>query len=94
MSLEHRIASYMTSPALRSNPRNHCVPILALIRVPDYDDGFLLVMPLLRRFNQPDFETIGQCADFMRQMLEVCGHAFGQVRPFPKLFTLGLGFYA
>ena len=51
--------------------RNHCVPILDYIedeRIPH--EGFL-VMPALRIFDDPDFVSVDEAVEFIRQSLEV-----------------------
>ncbi|KAI0773746.1 kinase-like domain-containing protein [Fomes fomentarius] len=56
-SNELRIATHLSSPDLRKDPRNHCVPILE-------------VMPLLRYIDQPEFDTVGCILDCVEQLLE------------------------
>ena len=56
---------------LASDPRNHCVPFLEVIPCPDDDDLTIVVMPFLREFDSPDFDTMGEVLEFIRQMLEV-----------------------
>ncbi|TDL15666.1 hypothetical protein BD410DRAFT_796205 [Rickenella mellea] len=67
---EIEIAKFLSSEPLRSDPRNHCVPVYDVIRVPDTADTFLLVMPFLRRYDSPKFDTIGECIDFFTQIFE------------------------
>ena len=70
-SEEVKIASFLSSEELRRDPRNHCVPILDII-VDDQDptDCFL-VMPFLRRLNDPQFDTVGSILNCVGQLLEV-----------------------
>ena len=68
---EAEIGEYLSSPSLASDPTNHCVPIYEVLRVPDVKDRVILVMPLLRPFEEPPFETIGEAIDFFQQVLEV-----------------------
>ncbi|KIM71401.1 hypothetical protein PILCRDRAFT_17110 [Piloderma croceum F 1598] len=51
---EIRIALYLSSVEMTSDPRNRTVPILDVISLPD-DKYVLLVMPFLRIFNTPPF---------------------------------------
>ncbi|KAI0790928.1 hypothetical protein C8Q75DRAFT_716107, partial [Abortiporus biennis] len=40
------------------DPRNHCVPVFNKLDIPDSDEC-ILVFPLLRRYDNPPFETVG-----------------------------------
>ncbi|PBK75026.1 hypothetical protein ARMSODRAFT_971006 [Armillaria solidipes] len=40
------------------DPRNHCVPILRELPVPDMDNHTIIVMPYLRPWHDPQFKTI------------------------------------
>lgn len=65
------ICKYLFDEPLISHPQNHCAPVSEILRVPD-DYGFvLLVMPLLRKFDDPRFETMGEAVEFIRQIFEV-----------------------
>lgn len=65
------IATMLSSEPLRSHPSNHCVPILDVLDVPDQEDTTIIVMPLLRQFNDPPFRTVGEAVEFFRQVFEV-----------------------
>ncbi|KAL5536407.1 hypothetical protein ACEPAF_229 [Sanghuangporus sanghuang] len=67
---EVRIAMMLSSEESMRDPMNHCVPILDYFgdlttRGPDF-----MVMPLLHRFNVPDFFSVSELLDFVRQTLE------------------------
>ena len=83
-SAELSIANQLSSPEYRSDPRNHCVPILDVI--PDADDPRMsyIVMPFLRYVDDPDFRSVENIFDCVDQLLEVC------YLPFPgaELLTL------
>lgn len=68
---ETSIAQFFSSDALRSDPKNHCVPILDIF----YDESDpaieYLVMPILKLFNSPPFYAVSEVVDFIRQTLEV-----------------------
>jgi len=64
------ISQLVSSPLLRHDPRNHCVPLLEVIGPPDAHDQTLVVMPLLRPFDQPRFQTFGEFVAFFTQ---ICG---------------------
>ncbi|KAJ7159109.1 hypothetical protein C8R43DRAFT_1086966 [Mycena crocata] len=66
---ERRIGRIFSSPRL-SDPRNHCVPILEELKVPDSETQTILVMPLLRSFLDPRFDTFGEVMDFFGQIFE------------------------
>lgn len=71
---EAEIGTYLSSPTLKSDPKNHCIPILDVLKLPDIEDRIMLVMPLLRRYNRPALRTVGEAVDFFDQIFEVCGH--------------------
>jgi hypothetical protein len=48
------------------------VPIYEVLKVPGEDDKVILVMPLLRDWDSPPFETVGEGVDFFQQLFEVC----------------------
>jgi hypothetical protein len=64
------IASMLSSPEVVQNPRNHCVPLLDIIEIPNSAQR-LMVMPFLRPFNNPHFETYGEFVAFLTQICEV-----------------------
>jgi hypothetical protein len=69
---EAEIGLFFSSEAMASDHRNHCVPIYEVLQVPDDDDKLILVMPLLREYYDPRFDTVGEVVDFFRQVFEVC----------------------
>ncbi|KAJ7153507.1 hypothetical protein C8R43DRAFT_1126792 [Mycena crocata] len=64
------IAEFLSSAALAADPRNHCVPICEILRIPDLSDIVIIVMPLLYDLQSPKFETIGEAVECFRQMFE------------------------
>jgi hypothetical protein len=64
------ITQLFSSPGLRDDPSNHCVPLLDLIELPQ-GSGKLMVMPFLRPFNDPRFQTYGEFVAFFMQICEV-----------------------
>jgi hypothetical protein len=68
---EADIGAYLSSKPLASDPTNHCIPIIEVLTVPDVDDRIILVMPLLRSYDNPAFQTMGEAVDFFTQILEV-----------------------
>ena len=67
---ERKILEYLCSPHLRSDPRNHTVPLLDVLKLPK-GGGVALVMPLLRLFDDPRLQTVGEAVEFFRQIFEV-----------------------
>ena len=68
---EVEIGLYFSSEPLASHPKNHCIPIYEILDVPDEDDKVIVVMPLLRNFNNPRIKSVGEVAEFFRQVFEV-----------------------
>ncbi|TBU39410.1 kinase-like domain-containing protein [Dichomitus squalens] len=64
---EIHIARYLTE---QHSARNHCVPVLDIRQDPLEPHMSLMVMPHLRQFYDPDFGTIDEVMDFIRQSLE------------------------
>ena len=71
ISTEEKIATLFSSDEHKSNPRNHCVPILQVLHIPDIDDETLLVMPWMREPDDPEFRTIGEGLQFVKEIFEV-----------------------
>ena len=68
---EVQIMQYLTSRPLSSERDNHCVPLLAVLEPPSVPSQVILVMPVLRPYDDPDFETIGEGLECLRQILKV-----------------------
>ncbi|KAH8111764.1 kinase-like domain-containing protein [Phellopilus nigrolimitatus] len=68
-SREAQIGLMLSSSERLSDPTNHCVPIFDMFVEEDNQTVFI-VMPLLRRFNDPEFEHVDEAVDFVRQALE------------------------
>jgi len=67
---ELEIARFLTSEPLRLDPMNHCVPVLDVLAVPN-EERDVIVMPLLRSYSDPPFETCGEVMDCLHQLFEV-----------------------
>jgi hypothetical protein len=76
---ELEIARTVSSPELRRHPHNHCVPLLDTLELPDTLDEKLIVMPFLRPFDDPRFQTYGEFVAFFTQICEV-GSTFFLIR--------------
>ncbi|KAJ7613816.1 hypothetical protein DFH06DRAFT_1274514 [Mycena polygramma] len=65
---EEEIHQSLTSPELLKEPKNHCVPLL---RPPDKPGYYvILVIKLLKQYDNPDFDTVGEVFDFLQQIFE------------------------
>ncbi|EAU85847.2 other/AgaK1 protein kinase [Coprinopsis cinerea okayama7 len=67
---EVSILRYFSEKPLASNPENHCVPVLAVLNPPDDPEHDIAVLPILRDYDDPPFETIGEVVDYIGQILE------------------------
>lgn len=91
---EHHISEYVSSPAQLRDPDNHCIPTIEVLRAPHDADHVILVMPLLREWKSPRFDTIGEALDMIRQAFKVrqpiyylvshLSHVLGASIPPPK----------
>ena len=64
------ITQLFSSREIARDPRNHCVPLLDIIEIPQNGQK-LMVMPLLRPFNDPHMQTFGEFVAFFTQICEV-----------------------
>ncbi|KAH9845945.1 hypothetical protein C2E23DRAFT_855260, partial [Lenzites betulinus] len=71
-SQELHIHSYLSSEALRRDPRNRCVPLLDTIQDSTDPNTTFMVMPFLRYIDSPPFETVEDVLECLDQLLEVC----------------------
>ncbi|KAG8951308.1 hypothetical protein FRC04_006548 [Tulasnella sp. 424] len=69
-SPEIEIGRMLASPALKNDPRNHCVPVLDILVDPVVPDGVILVLPLLRQIDRPAPATIKEFVPLIQQTLE------------------------
>jgi len=67
---ELTITQFFSSPELVRDPRNHCVPLLGVIEIPATGQK-LMILPFLRPFNNPHFQTFGEFVAFFAQVCEV-----------------------
>lgn len=68
---ELEIIRLVSSPELRHNSHNHCVQLLDTFELPNAHDQKLVVMPFLRPFNNPHFQTFGEFVAFFTQICDV-----------------------
>ncbi|KAK7687644.1 hypothetical protein QCA50_008859 [Cerrena zonata] len=67
---EVELTQYFSREPFASHPRNHCVQLIDVLRVPSQPDIVILVLPLLRPYEDPWFETVGEAVEFFRQIFE------------------------
>ena len=68
---EVAISAALSSPPYFADPRNHCVPVLEVLQDPEDNFYKLLVLPLLRQYDDPRFDTVGEAVECFRQMIYV-----------------------
>lgn len=64
------IGLYFSSGDLATQPANHCVPFYDVLCLDD-QDTVIIVMPLLRLYSDPPFDTFGEVTGCFRQLFEV-----------------------
>ncbi|KAI0041906.1 hypothetical protein FA95DRAFT_1598729 [Auriscalpium vulgare] len=67
---EYTIALLLASDSLKTDPRNHSVPVLDVIQDAGDSSKSFVVMPYLRPPEDPSFQFIGEVLDFGEQILE------------------------
>ena len=67
------ITQLFSSPGLKGDSKNHCVPLLDLVNLSQSspDGRKLMVIPFLRPFKNPRFQTYGEFVAFFMQISEV-----------------------
>ncbi len=68
---ELTIGTFLTSRERSLDSRNHCIPILRTLPIPDREGEVIIVMPYLRAWYDPRFKTIGEGTQLFKEMLEV-----------------------
>lgn len=64
------VLEYLNHPALRNDLRNLCVPLVREPLRPSQETSYI-VTPLLRRFDEPRFDTVGELVGFLTQVFRV-----------------------
>ena len=64
------IMKFFNTEPLKSHPKNHCVPLFEVLYPMDAK-WTVMVMPHMRKFDNPEFETVGELVEFFRQLFEV-----------------------
>ncbi|KAL6303560.1 kinase-like domain-containing protein [Sparassis latifolia] len=65
---EAEIGQFFSGEPLRSDAQNRCISIHEVLQDPIEEDFIILVMPFLRVYNDPRFDTVGEAVDFFRQI--------------------------
>lgn len=68
---ELNIALWFSAERQCSDPENHCVPVQRVLSDPKEPGWAIIVMPLLREYGKPRFDTIGETIGFFMQIFEV-----------------------
>jgi len=68
--LEVEITQFFSSEPVSSDLRNHCTPLYDVLQDPYDGDTSLLVLPLLRQYDDPRFQTVGEAVEFFRQLFQ------------------------
>ncbi len=82
----------LSTEPLRSDPKNRCIQLREVLKVPDRDDLVILVMPFLSHWETPFFHTIGEFIDFSSQAFEVGGFPYFTPIWIDPTFRQGLQF--
>lgn len=64
------IGLYFSSESLASHAENHCIPVYEILSLDD-NETVIIVMPLLRFYADPPFDTFGEVVECFRQLFEV-----------------------
>jgi len=67
---EVEIAQMFRQEPAKSDPRNHCVQIIEVLQDPKEEGASIIVMPFLKTYDEPRFQTVGEAVEFFRQTLE------------------------
>ncbi|KAJ6555187.1 hypothetical protein DFH09DRAFT_1493362 [Mycena vulgaris] len=67
---EIAISTFLCSGTLGKDPKNHCLPLLEVLNPPSIPGTQILVMKLLRGYEDPHFDTIGEAVEFFRQIFD------------------------
>jgi hypothetical protein len=68
---EADIGQFLYSNQLNLDPHNHTVPLYEVLQLPGDNNATLLVMPLLRPYDNPRFDSCAEVMEFLHQVFEV-----------------------
>ncbi|KAJ3528522.1 hypothetical protein NMY22_g9377 [Coprinellus aureogranulatus] len=66
---ETEVMKLLSNEPLKSNPSNHAVQPIEILQHPTDKDTTFVVLPQLRNYDDPPFETVGEIVGFIRQFL-------------------------
>lgn len=72
---EMEVMQYLSSAKLQMDRGNHSMQLLDVLDPPTHPEYSMLVLPFLRTFDEPPFDTIGEAVDFFSQIFEVRSHS-------------------
>ncbi|KAJ7076457.1 hypothetical protein B0H15DRAFT_863883 [Mycena belliarum] len=67
---EVEIGNLFSRTPISEDPRNHCIPILEVLQDPADGDKQIIVMPMMMKFHETVFDTVGEVVDCFRQIFE------------------------
>ncbi|KAH6890066.1 other/AgaK1 protein kinase [Coprinopsis sp. MPI-PUGE-AT-0042] len=68
---EVKILRYFSQDDVAADPKNHCIPLLDVLAPPDDEENEIVVLPLLRLYDDPPFDTVGEALAFSEKCLKV-----------------------
>lgn len=75
---EQLVSEFVSTPEQLRDPDNHCVPCIDVLRIPGDDEDVIIIMPLLRQWMSPRFDTIGEVVDMVYQAFKVGPVSFSE----------------
>ncbi|KAE9405942.1 hypothetical protein BT96DRAFT_811501 [Gymnopus androsaceus JB14] len=70
LAVKPLVATLFSNDEHNSNEHNHCIRILEVLPVPGNDEEKILIMPWMRKVEDPKFRTIGEVLQFFKEMIE------------------------
>ncbi|EJD48794.1 hypothetical protein AURDEDRAFT_101416 [Auricularia subglabra TFB-10046 SS5] len=67
---ELSVMQFLSSEPLRSDPANHCNPVLGTLPHPTDPNGIFIITPWLANFTQVPLATVGEVVDMLVQLAE------------------------
>jgi len=69
-SSEIAVATLFSNDEHQSEEQNHCIRTLEVLPVPGSDEEKILIIPWMRKVDDPKFRTIGEVLQFFKEMIE------------------------
>ncbi|KAF6746149.1 kinase-like domain-containing protein [Ephemerocybe angulata] len=64
------LMEYLNQEPQKSDRTNHTVPLIDVLYPPDEPSRRIIAMPVCRMWDSPDFDTVGEVVDCIRQLIE------------------------